>query len=186
MAEFIEKNWPALIGTIVALVSLWYVRKSTLAAVTSASASETSAQTAEDALAEAQRRYLASITPYVTAYAQKMREVPGAVRQGGVLKVIVTNAGPGMAKNIRGSIHVTKGTKLSGGEKRDTLQVNIPQFPPGGFHTIDAPAASSRPRDVTGLLTYEDAVNRKHWSRVLSPSQDWESGEGDPPERPEE
>jgi len=110
-----------------------------------------------------------------------MNEVPGAVREGGELKVIVTNAGPGVAKNIRGSVEVTKGTKTSGGEKRVPRQVNIPQLSAGGSHTIDAPRASARPRDLSALLTYEDFDNRKHWARLLCPSGNWEHGEGDPP-----
>jgi len=183
MPEFVEENWLALISAIVALVSLWYVRKSALAALTSASASKTSAQTAEDALKEAQRQYLRSITPSVTAAAEQMREVPGAVRPGGLLKVIVNNAGPGLARNIRGRIEVTIGTTSSGGEERKAHEVQIAQLPPGGSHTIDARGASSRPRDVTGLLTYEDSDSRKHWSHCPSPSDDWQFGEGDPPER---
>ena len=122
----------------------------------------------------------------LTAYAEKMNEVPGAVRQDSVLKVIVTNAGPGIARNIHGPLTVEHGSYQAGDRAVKTLQVSIPHLSPGCSQAVYVPAASSQPEVLTGSLTYTDVENRKHWSRLLPPSDDWESGEGDPPERPEE
>jgi hypothetical protein len=174
--RWIAQHWELIIAIITAVT-----------AVISAAASRTSAGTAKDALAEARRQHLISITPHVTARAQKMNEVPHAVRQDSVLESIVTNVGPGIARDIHGTLTVEHGLPSQAGDREvKELQVSIPQLPPGGSQVVDAPAASSRPKVQAGLLTYTDVENRKHWSRLLPPSHDWETGEGDHPERPEE
>jgi len=159
----------------VALVSLWYVRKSTLAAVTSASASETSAQTAQDVLAEARRRYIASIAPHVTVEVAKLtrssqQRTPTSLR----------NAGPGTAVNVRYEVTI----KPQGGTP-NPIKGFVPVLAAAVPCEIHGTFSQFHPSLVSAALTYHDIDGGKHWSRYNPGTGDWSFDEAAPP-KPEQ
>jgi len=179
MTEFIEENWTALIGAIVALVSLWYVRKSALAAVTSATASLTSSQIAEDTLAEARRQHRAGIRPHLTAYVEKFPK-PNV---GTYYALTVANDGSGSAHNIEASLTAKAGKELGEQTQVESAKTwRIARL--GPYHDkerLREVHESGRYDDVCGTIVCQDTQGNHYWFRRKGWSDGWEWGEGAPP-----
>jgi len=171
MIEFIEGNWLALASGVVALISLWYARKS-------ATASWTSAQTAQDALAEARRQHRTSIRPYVTADIEKFLK-PNA---GTYYAVTVTNTGFGALQNGDASFYVKQRPRIGQGQQpqaRRAMVKNIPSLDKGASKRI---FETSDPLDgVWGMIVCQDIEGNHYWFRRTGWSDAWEQGEGSPP-----
>jgi len=178
MTEFIGKNWLALISAIAALLSLWYVRKSTLASVTSASASQTSAQTAEDALAEARRQHSANIRPHLTAYIEKFLK-PNV---GTYYALMVANDGPGSAHNIEATLTAKAGKRIGQQTQGESAKRwAIARVGPHSQWSLREVHESGRYDDVRGTITCQDTEGNHYWFGRKGWPDDWEWGEGEPP-----
>lgn len=167
-----------VILAIAAVVSLWYVRKSTLAAVTSASASETSTQPAEDALAEARRQHRAGIRPHLTACIEKFLK-PNV---GTYYALTVVNDRPGSAHNIKAILTTKAGKKIGQQTQVESTKTwTIASLGPRGRWRLLEVHESGRYDDVCGTIVCQDTEGNHYWFRRKGWSDGWEWGEGDPP-----
>lgn len=164
----------SIVSALAAAVGVIIAARACRAANRSAAASESSAQTAKDALAHAQQSYRTSIRPSITAYV-------GAVQVQGVGPygtVMLRNAGPGLAVNIRPSLCL-RGRGQETGDMRPSL---IADLPAGGEHELTRSHGINSFGDVRGVIVYEDMEGRRHWSYRAEFSQEWRFGEGTPPD----
>lgn len=130
----------------------------------SAAASEKSAEIAQNALGETERQRKLAVTPSITASVQPSQN-------GRHECLVIVNAGPGIARNISCTLHVSVSVVMD--FKPDKVIRTIDQLLPAASKEVYSYAA--RFFFLRGSITYEDIEGGKHCSRYdSSKSKDWE------------
>ncbi|MCJ7751803.1 MAG: hypothetical protein MUQ65_12035 [Armatimonadetes bacterium] len=131
------------------------------------------------------RQHRAGIRPYLTAYIEKFLK-PNV---GTYYAVTVRNTGLGSSQNGEVSFYVKPRPRIGQGPQPQADPAKpmvrpVPSLDKGQSARI---FETSEPLDgVCGVIVGQDIEGNRYWFRRKGFSDDWDPGEGDPPERPEE